>query len=111
MERISIRKDSEQGYAFYSFKPQGFIEGFFARSATVLGIGFDKPAGRWTAPARPETLETLEAAFGQGCLVWDDKKFPPQHLSLRRAATKSPVPATKDRGTVAVRAAELPKHW
>jgi len=36
----------------------------------VPSIGFDRSRGKWTAPAREETLAALRAAFGEHCLIW-----------------------------------------
>ncbi len=71
MERILIRQEQQAGYTFYAFKPRGFIEEFYERTARVPSISFDRTSRRWTAPARPETLQALQAAFGDQCLIWE----------------------------------------
>lgn len=112
MERISIRREQNNGYSYYSFKPQGYIEDFYHRCGGIVGIGFDKTAGRWTAPAREETLERLRIIFGTEVLVWlgpppgAPDLVPPRVLP---AAARRQVP--QDRRSVRDKAAELPPHW
>ncbi|MEM6771538.1 MAG: tyrosine-type recombinase/integrase, partial [Bacteroidota bacterium] len=127
MERISIRREHHNGYRYYSFKPRGYIEDFHQRCGGVVGIGFDKTAGRWTAPARQETLVALCQAFGQEALVWlarstssvehgpsadrPGARVGEQVGIAPRSPSLHPAPPPKDPRPVREKARELPAHW
>jgi len=70
MEKILISKEWDRGYAFYAFKPQGYIDNFFERTSGMMGIGYDKHRRKWTAPVREESITFLKEAFGEDCLGW-----------------------------------------
>ncbi|MFK8161021.1 MAG: hypothetical protein AB8H12_01050 [Lewinella sp.] len=79
MEKLLIGKEWDQGYAFYAFKPKGYIDNFFERTAGMVGIGFDKRRGKWTAPAGPESINFLKHTFGADCLYTGSR-----HCTARR---------------------------
>lgn len=70
MEKLLISKEWDQGYAFYIFKPKGYVNNFFERTSKMVGIGFDKKLGKWTAPAQEESIAYLKRTFGNDCLIW-----------------------------------------
>ncbi|TXF87835.1 tyrosine-type recombinase/integrase [Neolewinella aurantiaca] len=112
MERITIRREHQNGYIYYSFKPRGFIEDFYTRCGGIVGIGFDKMAGRWTAPAREETLTRLRQIFGQDALIWLDGPPPGRAVSPQPAPPVTPQKkVASDRLPVREKAGELPVHW
>jgi len=73
MEKLLISKEWDRGYAYYAFKPKGYVDNFFERTSGMMGIGYDKTKKRWTAPAREESIVFLKKAFGEDCLVWRGK--------------------------------------
>lgn len=116
MEQILIRKEHDQGYAFYAFKPKGYVDNFFERTGGMASIGFDRVRRRWTAPAREESLAYLYVNFGKDCLVWEGGG---PDIGKNKAGANSSGPirqrqALRPEGTApkAKRlVVELPEHW
>ena len=116
MERILIGKEWDQGYAFYAFKPKGYVDNFFERTAEMTGIGFDKRRGKWTAPARSESIAYLKRTFGNNCLIW---RGGVDYSSEGENKNRTYSPARKPGGQKAGPKArspkkppvKLPKHW
>lgn len=116
MERILISREWDRDYAFYAFKPRGYVDNFFERTSAMAGIGFDKRRGRWTAPAREGSLAYLKHAFGKDCLIWresagdtsagtgDNRTYAPARKPGER---KSGRGHRKPKGPPV----ELPEHW
>jgi integrase/recombinase XerD len=113
MEKILISKEWDRGYAFYAFKPKGYIDNFFERTANLMGIGYDKPRRKWTAPAREESISFLKKTFGEGCLVWRDgveDTFGKKKANFHQPETGKTV-AGKPRRAPRKPSVELPEHW
>jgi site-specific recombinase XerD len=116
MEKILISKEWDEGYAFYAFKPKGYVDNFFERTAQMVGIGFDRQRGKWTAPAREESLAYLLSAFGKDCLVWkggvadalDGRAAGRSYLPAKKPTDRKP---THQKRTVKKPFVELPEHW
>lgn len=107
MEKILISEASENGYRFYAFKPRGYIDNFYDRSGQVVGIGYDRNLKRWTAPATPESLANLQAAFGQYCLEWSGK--PPARCTVPAKPTSKTKAKISKQGSR--QASPLAAHW
>jgi site-specific recombinase XerD len=116
MEKLLISKEWDQGYAFYAFKPKGYVNNFFERTAEMTGIGYDKRRGKWTAPAQQESIDYLKRTFGNDCLIWrggsahttntgaSPRNFAPARQQTTREPTQKKRPAQKP-------FMELPEHW
>ena len=116
MEKLLISKEWDRGYAFYTFKPKGYVNNFFERTSEMAGIGFDKKLRKWTAPATKESVDYLEGAFGKDCLVWrngpamapggvgSSRTFVPSHKPRRGNPEGQPAKTKKP-------PVKLPTHW
>lgn len=115
MERILIGKEWDQGYAYYAFKPKGYVNNFFERTAAMTGIGFDKRLGKWTAPARPESIDYLKRTFGTDCLVWRGGVVDEPGNDRSRTYATARKPADRKAGqkprSPKKPPVELPEHW
>lgn len=116
MEKLLIGKEWDQGYAFYAFKPKGYVANFYERTSAMVGIGFDKRLGKWTAPATRESIDYLEGAFGQGCLIWrNGRAATPGTAGGNRSSrpTGQPHPRPLERPSTKLKRppVELPAHW
>ena len=114
MQQINIRREQDRGYAYYSFKPIGYIDNFVELTRGVPGIGYDRQARRWTAPARAETTLALSQAFGAGVLRWSGN--PPDEASPVIKDRKKEIPLStgaKPLGVchASIKIADLPDHW
>ncbi|MFK8165089.1 MAG: hypothetical protein AB8H12_21775, partial [Lewinella sp.] len=82
----------------------------------MVGIGFDKRRGKWTAPAGQESIDYLKRTFGNGCLIWragaaaapntgtSPRNFTPARQPTDRKAASGPRQAKKT-------PVKLPVHW
>jgi site-specific recombinase XerD len=116
MEQIHISKEWDRGYAYYAFKPKGYIDNFFERTAEMMGIDFDKSRGKWTAPSQGESIDYLEKAFGEGCLIWRDAAgAPPGAKEANRTFTPARKPGGRKTGQKPKKTKSLPvalpAHW
>jgi site-specific recombinase XerD len=112
MEQVLISKEWDQGYAFYAFKPKGYIENFFERTSGLMGIGYDKPRRKWTAPAREESLVYLKQVFGTGCLVWKSGSAGSSGYNRKQSPKSPPVKPTTGHSAKPPRVkVDLPEHW
>ncbi len=109
MERLLISKEWDGDFASYSFKPKGYVDNFYERTAGMMGIGFDKRRKRWTAPARKETLEYLRATFGADCLVWSGGGVAGSNVPSRPRPAIPRQPSSRPPATSPPKA--LPEHW
>lgn len=113
MEKILMSKEWDRRYAFYAFKPVGYIDNFFERTSGMMGVGYDKPRRKWTAPAREESITFLKKTFGEGCLVWRDgveDTFGKKKATLHQPETGKTV-AGKPKRATRKPPVELPEHW
>lgn len=116
MEKLLISKEWDQGYAYYAFKPKGYVDNFFERTAEMTGIGFDKRRGKWTAPAQQESIDYLRRTFGNDCLIWrggaavtpDTPAAPRNSAPARQQTTREPTQKKRPAKKPFV---ELPEHW
>jgi site-specific recombinase XerD len=116
MEQILISKEHDQGYAFYAFKPKGYVDNFFERTGQVMGIGFDRRRGKWTAPAGEESIAYLKRTFGNDCLIWrggaadapETGATPRNFAPARKPADRKAEPRPRQTKKPFV---ELPEHW
>jgi len=107
---LLISKEWDGDFARYSFKPKGYVDNFYERTAGMVGIGFDKGRNRWTAPARKESLDYLRATFGPDCLVWSgggeagrNTQSRPRSAPPRQSSAPSPKSTSPPK--------PLPIHW
>jgi len=116
MEKLLISKEWDRGYAYYAFKPKGYVDNFFERTAEMMGIGFDKNRGKWTAPAQGESINYLKKAFGEDCLIWrggaggdpGTSNAKPTYAPARKPSDRKPGQKPKQPKSLPV---ELPEHW
>jgi site-specific recombinase XerD len=116
MEKLLISKEWDQGYAFYTFKPMGYINNFFERTSEMIGIGFDRNLGKWTAPAQEESIDFLKRTFGNDCLVWRRKKVDaPGGADRKRSLSPARKPSHRSPGPNSLPSpklpVKLPEHW
>lgn len=112
MERISIRQENQDGYLFYSIRPQGRIDRFYDRMGGLPGIGFDQHSRRWTAPGSDHTLDYLRQNFGDGCLVWEMTPRQRQYREPRSAPSGQVAAAQNgEYARLKTRAVPLAAHW
>ncbi len=107
MERLYIRLHRQSGYPYYSFRPRGYIDGFFERTAGIPGINYDNTQRRLTAPAREETLSALRQLFGQESLIWEEDNAAVQTYQPAPAGKRRPVKPAPYQPA----AREIAKHW
>jgi len=80
-----------------------------------MGIGYDKRIGKWTAPARAESIDYLKQTFGTDCLIWRGGVV--DESGNDRSRTYSPAGKPADRKTGPKPRSpkkppvELPGHW
>lgn len=110
MERLLISKEWDGDFARYSFKPKGYVDNFYERTAGMVGIGFDQRRKRWTAPARKETLDYLTATFGPDCLVWSGGGVAAQRTPSRPPSAAPRQPAARNPKSTSP-PKPLPEHW
>ena len=123
MDQLRIREEQDRGYPYYSFKPVRHIEDLTERLRPVAGLSWDASARRFTAPASPRTVRSLESAFGEKSLIWETAsqsitgggtvRLPPN--SGGRNHPQRPVRTAEEqawaRKPVRDKAATYPSHW